>query len=225
MKWKFKIPSIPRWGKIAAAICAAGILSALFVAVHSNRVIAACRKRTFSETDKVPVREVGLLLGAAKTARSGKANEYFLKRVETAAKLYHAGKIRHILISGDNSRKNYDEPTDMKNALLELNVPEKAMTLDHAGFRTLDSVVRARAVFDCSEITIISQQFHIERAIYLAEKHGIDAIGFAAPEPPYKWLVKRNHEREKYARIAAWLDVNILCRKPKFYGPKVPLNQ
>jgi SanA protein len=223
-KLRLKMPKFPKWLKIMFCIAVAGIAAALFIAIHSNRVIAACSKKTYTEVDKVPVRDVALLLGASKTARSGNPNQYFLNRVETTAKLYHAGKIRHILISGDNSRKDYDEPTDMRDALLERGVPAKAMTLDYAGFRTLDSVARAKAVFVCDRFTVISQQFHIERAIYLAEKHGIDAIGFAAPEPPYKWLVKRNREREKYARIAAWLDVNILKRKPKFYGPQEPLN-
>ena len=221
MRWK--LPCIPKWLKITLAVFAGCGISGLLFCFYCNVVIGECGKLCYDDFAALPVRDVGLLLGAARIAPSGNPNQYFAGRVKTAARLYHAGKIRHILISGDNGRKDYDEPTDMKNALMELGVPAAAMTLDYAGFRTLDSVVRAKAVFECSKMTIISQRFHAERAIYLAGKHDIDAIGFAAEEPTQKWLVKRNLKREKLARIAAWLDVNILGREPKFYGPKEPL--
>ena len=91
------------------------------------------------------------------------------------------------------------------------------MTLDYAGFRTLDSVVRARTVFKKNKITVITQPGHAERAVYIARKNRIDAIGFYADEPlRFKWLVERNRKREKFACVAAWLDVNLLCRTPKF---------
>ena len=106
---------------------------------------------------------------------------------------------------------------------MEKGVPETAMTLDYAGFRTLDSIVRCKAIFDCRKITIISQRFHVERALYIADKHGIDAIGFAAADTPWKWLNERNWRREKYARTAAWLDVNILRRSPRYFGKKISL--
>ena len=224
LKFKIKIPKIPKWLKITLASLFICGICGLFFCVYCNAVIGKCAEKCYDDINSLPERDVGLLLGAAKIAPSGRPNQYFAGRVETAARLYHAGKIRHILISGDNGRKDYDEPTDMRDELLKLGVPENAMTRDFAGFRTLDSVVRAKAVFKCSRFTVISQQFHAVRAIYLAEKHGIDAIGFAAAEPSWKWLVMRNRRREKYARIAAWLDVNILHRQPKFYGPEEPLN-
>ena len=105
----------------------------------------------------------------------------------------------------------------MKNALIERGVPGSAMTLDYAGFRTLDSVVRAKNVFGKKKFLIITQIGHAERAVYIAGKHGIEATAFYAAEPEhFKWLIARNRKRENFARIAAWLDVNILCRKPKF---------
>ena len=186
-------------------------------AFYCNYVVRRCSIYCYSHIDSLPVNETGLVLGASKTSRSGSPNLYFYGRVEAAALLFHSGKIKQILISGDNSRKNYDEPTDIKDELLKRGVPETAITLDYAGFRTLDSVVRAKNVFGKTSFTVITQQGHAERAIYIARKHGSDAIGFYAEEPiRYKWLTARNRKREKLACVAAWLDVNILNRSPKF---------
>jgi len=205
-------------------IGAVGLLSVLLLLFHSNRVIDQMQAKIYP-LETIPARKVGLLLGAAKITPNGVPNLYFAERITAAAELYHAGKITHILISGDNSRKGYDEANDMKAALLERQVPAEAMTLDFAGFRTLDSVVRAKVVFGCSELTIITQPGHLERALYIAAKHDIDAIGYAAKEPALPWLRKRNRKREIAAKAAAWLDVNLLRRQPKFLGPQVPISE
>ena len=202
---------------ISVMVLIAGALSVWGFIVYCNRVIGDCGKLCYSEIEQLPARDVALLLGVAKITPSGKPNAYFKGRIEAAAALYHAGKIRHIIISGDNSRKDYNEPQDMKEALMEKGVPETAMTLDYAGFRTLDSVVRAKTVFGKEKLLIITQNGHAERAVYIARKNGIDAAAFYAPEPiQYQWLVKRNRKREILARIAAWFDINILNRTPKF---------
>ena len=197
--------------------CAIMVLGVILFIVYCTNAIMSFSQYCYSDLDKLPETETALLLGTAKTNKWGNPNLYFLGRIEAAAKLFHAGKIKHILISGDNSRKDYDEPTAMKNSLLERGVPESAMTLDYAGFRTLDSVVRAKNVFGKNQYLVITQVQHAERAVYLARKHGIEATAFYAKEPTeFKWLVRRNRQREILARIAAWLDVNILERKPKF---------
>lgn len=205
-------------------ITGCAVLSVLLLAgmawglvVYCNNMVGSYGKYCYDDVENIPPRNVALLLGVAKTAPSGNPNAFFRGRIEAAAKLYHAGKIVHIIISGDNSRKDYSEPQDMKEALMEKGVPETAMTLDYAGFRTLDSVVRAKNVFEKDKYLIITQPGHAERAVYIARKHGVDASAFYATEPTHlQWLVKRNRKREKYARIAAWLDVNILDSKPKF---------
>ena len=190
---------------------------------YCNHVIGTCSSKCYSDIDLIPVRDVALVPGTAKYFKNGMLNTYFTNRIDAASELYKRGKIKHILVSGDNSRKEYDEPTEMKNALVEMGVPANAVTLDYAGFRTLDSIVRAKAIFGCTEITIVSQQFHAERAIYIAEKHDIDAIGFAAVDPQQRRLKWRTHTREFLARTAAWLDVNIINREPKFYGEFLPI--
>ena len=205
-------------------ITGCAVLSVLLLAgmawglvVYCNNMIGSYGKYCYDDVENIPPRKVALLLGVAKTAPNGNPNAFFKGRIEAAAKLYHAGKITHIIISGDNSRKDYNEPQDMKISLRSRGVPESAITLDYAGFRTLDSVLRSKNVFQKNSILIITQPGHAERAIYISRKNDIEASAFLAAEPlQYKWLIERNRKREKLACIAAWLDVNILRRRPKF---------
>lgn len=169
----------------------------------------------FQDPDTIPAMDTALLLGTS--AKVGNIqNLYFKNRIEAAAQLYHDGKIKRILISGDNSRKDYSEPEDMMQALSAKGIPESAMTLDYAGFRTLDSIVRAKQVFHLERCIIITQRYHATRALYLADKKGLQAIAFAAKDTASAATQKRNHLREKLACVLAWVDVNILNTKPKF---------
>lgn len=207
--WKFLLYAV-----IAGLVVVSG--GAIF-AVYCNYVVKNCGKFCYDDTAQVPEYDTALLLGTARISIDGYPNLYYFNRVRVAAELFKAGKIKRILISGDNGRKDYSEPEDMKNDLLKLGIPETAMILDYAGFRTLDSVVRAKNVFNVRKMVIISQEYHLPRAVYIARKHGVDAIGFIAPEQnDLEWLRKKNHARERLARIAAWLDVNIFRRQPKF---------
>ncbi|EFS9151924.1 vancomycin high temperature exclusion protein [Salmonella enterica] len=193
-------------------LVAAGV--ALF---YSNwLIINASQHLTWNDIQTVPARNVGLVLGAKP------GNRYFTRRINTAAALYHAGKVKWLLVSGDNGKKEYDEPSAMQQALIAKGVPEAAIFCDYAGFSTLDSVVRARKVFGENRITIISQAFHNQRAIWLAQQYGIDAIGVNAPD-----LNKRHGTytrlREKLARVSAVLDAKILHRQPKYLGAGVTI--
>ena len=213
----FFLPKIFKLLLWLIALGGVGVIGVVLFVCYCNYAVRSCGKFCYGEVEKVPVYETALVPGAAKVNRRGKANMYFAGRIEATAKLYHAGKIKSILISGDNGRKDYDEPTDMKNALIELGVPANVITLDYAGFRTLDTVVRAKNVFGKRKFLVITQWGHAERAVYLARKHGVEAYGFYAAEPNHiPWLVKKNRSRERLAAVAAWLDVNILCKQPKF---------
>ena len=141
--------------------------------------------------------------------------------IDAAVELYKAGKINYILISGDNRKEEYNEPEEMKKALMQKGVPEKSIYLDYAGFRTLDSVVRAKEVFGQTRLTIISQRFHNERAIYLAEKNGITAIGFNARDVDVYAGLKTNI-RELFARVKMFIDLAI-DKQPHFLGEKYKL--
>ena len=146
-------------------------------------------------------------------------NPFFEGRMDAAAKLYREGKVRHLLVSGDNHRKEYDEPTAMRDALMERGIPQEAITLDYAGFRTLDSVVRARSVFGLQSVTIVTDRFHQPRSLFLAKAHGLQAVGYCSRDVPFKWA-KKTLAREVVSRVKACLDVYVLHTKPRFYGQK-----
>lgn len=175
--------------------------------------------KTFSNTVNITKNKVGLVLGTAKVLQNGRINLYFKYRIDATVSLYKKKKIDFVLVSGDNSNENYDEPTDFKNELIKRGIPAHKIFLDYAGFRTLDSVVRAKEIFGQSNYTVISQKFHNERAIYLAEKNGISAIGFNAKDVNTKYGLK-TRIREYFARTKAYLDI-IFGVNPKFLGKKI----
>lgn len=191
------------------------LLAAIAMIFFANReIVKTSEHLTWNDVNAIPVRNVGLLLGA----RPG--NNYFTRRINAAAELYHSGKVKWLLVSGDNGRKNYDESSGMQQALIAKGVPASAIFCDYAGFSTLDSVVRANKVFGENNITIISQEFHNQRAIWLAKQYGIDAIGYNA-EDLDQGRGKLVRLREKLARVSAVIDATILHRQPKYLGPTV----
>ena len=185
-------------------------------------VIRSSRDKIYADVSKIPSNDVALLLGANKKSRRGNINLYFANRIDAAVNLFRAGKIKHIIVSGDNHIRGYDEPTDMRDALVAMGVPDSCITLDYAGFRTLDSMVRCKEVFDQSKITVISQEFHNQRALFIAKHYDIDAIAFNAKDVPSKYSM-RTQLREYFARLKAVLDLYILGTDPKFLGEKVKI--
>ncbi len=180
------------------------------------------RDALFDNTSKLPHKRVALVLGCAPVLGHGWANPYFVNRMEAAAAVFKAGKADYLLVSGDNHTVEYDEPTAMKEALVRLGVPEERIALDYAGFSTSDSVLRANLVFGLTDFAIISQRDHALRAIYIAQHHHLDAVGFAAQDIParYGWRISL---REAFARVRTVLDVNVWGRTPHFSGPPVPI--
>lgn len=164
------------------------------------------KPRIYSDISTIPTREVGLVLGTSKTLKSGAKNLFFSHRIEATARLYHAGKIRHILVSGDNGEVNYNEPKDMRDALIARGIPAENIHLDYAGFSTYESIVRAEKVFDTRSYILISQDFHVRRGIFIALHRKHDALGFAA-EDVAAYGGFRTKIREKLARIKVMYDV------------------
>lgn len=152
-------------------------------------------------------------------------NPFFVARVEAAAQLYHAGKVKFLLVSGDNFKRGYNEPADLKAALIAKGVPADRVYCDYAGFRTLDSVIRAKEVFGQDNVTIISQKFHNERALYMARRLGMpESVAFNAEDANRGWMLKM-HLRESLARLLAIADVEILKTSPRFLGDKVTIGE
>ncbi len=192
------------------------VLVALDIAVKKQT-----KSQLYSDTNSLPNNKVGLLLGTAKYSREGGINLYYKYRIQAAVKLYKQGKIEYILASGDNSKYNYNEPIEMQNDLVKAGVPREKIHLDYAGFRTLDSVVRSQRVFGQNSITIISQPFHNQRAVFIAKYKGIEAVGYNAQavSGTYSWRTKI---REKFARMKMLGDL-IFNKQPKFLGESISI--
>ena len=192
--------------------------------VFSNILIANyASEKIFNDENETPETSVALLLGTSRYTVRGNTNLYFKYRIQATTNLYKSGKIKHIIVSGDNSLTSYNEPREMRKALLANGIPDSSITLDFAGFRTLDSVVRCKEVFGQDNFIIISQHFHLERALYIAKKFNINAMGFAAQNPPEKYSFKTN-VREYFARTKAIIDLYFLNTQPKFLGKKEIIN-
>lgn len=174
----------------------------------------------FDDPMQVPKQKVALVLGASKYMRSGRPNLYFANRIEAAKELYDAGKIEAFVLSGDNSRDGYNEPEDMREALVALGVPDSIIYLDYAGFRTLDSVVRLNKIFGQESFIVVSQQFHNERAIFLAQHNGLIAYGYNAKDVRLGRSSFRTKVREKFARVKVFVDM-LIGKKPKFLGDEI----
>ena len=199
------------------------LMSLIALVVLYNSVEKVAKEYVYGNTDEIPYNKVGLLLGTNPIGPSGGPNYYFTYRIEAAVRLYEAGKISYILVSGDNHSKAYDEPMCMKEALMEKGIPESAIYLDYAGFRTLDSIIRAKEIFGQDSITIISQKFHNERAIYLARHYGISAIGFNAKDVRMAATnLKIAIGRESMARVKMYIDI-LFNKQPKFLGEQIEI--
>lgn len=198
--------------KILKIVIRLSFISILFILLCNLWVVYCVRKYNYFQVSQLPPNDVGLVLGTSKYNENGTFNLYFKYRMEATARLYKEGKIKQIILSGNNDSEYYNEPSDMQKALIELGIPEDVMILDYAGFRTFDSVIRCQKVFGQNNFTIISQNFHNARALYIAHSEGINAISFAAQDVP-KGYSLRTLLREYLARPKAVLDVHLL--RPK----------
>ncbi|MBT1708479.1 YdcF family protein [Fulvivirgaceae bacterium PWU5] len=186
-------------------------------------IVKSTESQVYEDLQDLPAHRVALVLGTSHKLAGGKANPFFEKRMETAAELYRMGKIDHFILSGDNRSRFYNEPVAMRKALMKLGVPETAITLDYAGLRTLDSVVRCQKIFGQDKITIITQPFHSYRALFISQYYDIDAVAMVAEEPDFEYSFKVRL-REYLARTKAVLDLYVLKTEPRFMGRKEELN-
>lgn len=203
-----------RWG----LICALAVLA--IIGLCNLIVIQSAKGRIYDDVEKIPYNKVGLVLGTIPKLSNGNDNYYYKCRMQATADLYFAGKISYIIASGDNHIKEYNEPECMLNSLVALGVPDTVIYLDYAGFRTFDSMIRAKKVFMQDSITVISQHWHNQRAIYVARKQGMDIIGFDAKDAIVRKAYIKNHIREMLAKVKAVVDV-YFGKQPHFLGDPV----
>lgn len=216
---------IPRWltRRKAAWLFVLSFWLPVFAIWGSDAWIRRSSRHCHTTVETVPPTPVALVLGCSPKV-AGRPNLFFDRRIDAAVALHRAGKVKAFIVSGDNGTKEYDEPTAMKEALVARGVPEAAIYCDFAGFRTLDSVVRAKSIFGQSRFIIVSQHFHNERAIFLARERGLDAVGFDAADVS-RSFAPTTYLREYLARVQAVLDVTLLQTRPKFDGPPVMITQ
>jgi SanA protein len=207
-----------RYFKLLGLLPLIGLLTLIVCNYTINR---AAKGKTYSTIESVPKNRVGLVLGTSKRRSNGLPNPYYTYRIDATITLFKAGKIDFVLVSGDNGTIYYNEPTTIKKDLVKGGIPENRIFLDYAGFRTLDSMVRAKEVFGLDQVTVISQKFHNERAIYLAEKKGLHAIGFNATDVTGQPGLKVKL-REYFARGKVFVDL-VINTQPKFFGDTIEI--
>lgn len=211
------------WSKIIKRTFLFTFLFGLFWFFGANWAIESnAEGKLFDQVSTCPKVKVALVLGTSRTNKKGNDNLYFSYRIKAATELYRAGKVEYILVSGDNSITTYDEPTDMKNALIAAGIPANKIFLDYAGFRTLDSMERALKVFGQKEVIVVSQRFHNERAIYLGEHFGMTVYGYNAQDVA-KMGGFKTKVRERFARMKVFWDV-LFGVDSKFLGEPVTIN-
>ncbi len=197
------------------------ILVILIILGCNYRIDSATQGKTLYNLNELPKNRVGIILGTSNRLAQGGANPYYTHRINAAVELFNAGKIEFILVSGDNSTKYYNEPNTIKKDLIKEGIPAEKIFLDYAGFRTLDSMVRAKEVFGLDSVTVISQKFHNERAIYIAKHKGLMALGYNAKDVSASKGFKVQF-REYFARVKVFLDL-LFNTQPKFFGDKIEI--
>lgn len=196
-----------------------GFLLLVIIIASNIWIVESTEDRVYSDLNMLPDHRIALVLGTSYRSVGGGPNPFFQKRIEMAATLYSMGKIDHFILSGDNSTKYYNEPLEMQKALVKKGVPESAITLDYAGLRTLDSVVRSKKIFGQDKITIITQPFHSYRALFISRYYNMDAVAMVADEPSLDGTFKVRL-REYLARTKAVLDLYVFKTDPRFLGEK-----
>tara|TARA_B110000211_G_C13868142_1_gene459597 strand:- start:134 stop:799 length:666 start_codon:yes stop_codon:yes gene_type:complete len=210
--------------KIGVFFSGVVFLAGLQIMFCNKLILETSKSKIYNLVNELPDYKTALVLGTSKFLKNGRVNLYFKNRIDRTIQLYKSGKINCVIVSGDNGTSSYDEPTQMKADLVKGGIPSSVIICDYAGFRTLDSVVRAKLVFGCDEIVVVSQKFHLERALYLATRNNIKAVGFQAKDVPH-WYNKSGYYRERLARVKAVYDVCLFNKKPKFLGEKITVRR
>ena len=199
-------------GVIMTLIFACNIIMLLSVSDHM-----------YKSVETLPTNQVGLVLGTSDKLSDGDTNHFFVQRIDIAATLYQNGKIKHVLVSGDNRTKYYNEPLKMKKALQAKGIPEGAITMDFAGLRTLDSIVRSKLVFGQTKLTVITQSFHAYRALFIGKKYNMDVVAIESAPLPFSKTIKVKI-REIFARTVAFWDLYVLNTGPRHLGDQIEIN-
>lgn len=209
-----------RWPRlVVVALAGTGVMVLLIAAANAYLLLSVEGEAT-GEVAAVPRTEVAIVPGAGVNP-DGTMSTMLADRVEQAVRLWKAGKVEKILVSGDHGSWTYDEPDTMRKALVRAGVPPRDVFEDHAGFDTWATMVRARSVFGVRRAVVVTQGFHMPRALYLADQAGIDATGLTADLHSYGFQGAKSDVREVLSRVKAIADVTL--EAPALAGPKIPI--
>lgn len=195
-------------------------LSILIIVLNLSWIYISTRKNIYSSSTEIPYNYVGLIPGCNKYVANGVINNYYTQRINAAVMLYKVGKIDYILVSGDNAHASYDEPREMKKSLMEAGIPKEKIYSDYAGFRTLDTIIRAKEVFKLDRFTFISQNFHNQRGVYIGLNKNIKIDAYNAQNTDQRNGIK-TEIREIFAKMKMLIDLYIIDKEPKFLGDEV----
>lgn len=196
------------------------LLGLLAIVLLNNKIKSSTKAQRFTSAQDVPDAHTGIVLGAS-VKSNGNLSVMLRDRVESALFLYNKGKIKRFLLSGDNGSKNYNEPEAMKKYLIERGVPEDHIYLDYAGFDTYDTMYRSQAVFEVESAIIITQEFHLARALYIANNLNLDYYGYTGDKRTYAQQ-EYQARRELLANVKAYIELG-LRKEPTYLGPKIPI--
>jgi SanA protein len=215
-----------RFGKTLVVLAGLVIVAAGLIAGAWFWIEASARGHIYEQSADVPPAKAGVVLGSSRLVRNYVANPFFHYRIDAAAALYKAGKVEYLIVSGNQARGGrprggYDEPADMRDALIAAGVPAERIYRDYAGFRTLDSILRAKEIFGQDRVIVVSQHFHLARALFLARWHGLDDDGFEAEDVPLRYSLL-TQLREIGARLKAVFDV-LRGQEARYGGKSVQL--
>jgi vancomycin permeability regulator SanA len=230
VEWRARLASAwrRRWVRRSFLASVALVLGALTLLLGVNVwVTRSAEQFRFADVQTVPERPVAVVLGAGVDGTN--PSPALASRLDGAIELYQSGRVDHLLMSGDNSRPDYDEVTVMRDYALRRGVPGSAITRDYAGFDTYDTCIRARDIFGVTGAVMVTQDFHVARAVVTCRELGIDAVGLAIPDWSFReheldYRYTRSQEigytvREWFARVKAVVDTELLRPEPKLGGP------
>lgn len=208
--------------KIIGIVLASLVVVLVVGVIACNLIIKYCSKGHNSDSIiDVPKRKVALLLGTSQWVKGGGKNQYFTNRIEATIELYKNGKVSYIVASGDNREVSYNEPQGMRKALIAGGIPDSVIYLDYAGVRTYDSIVRINKVFGQTQFIVVSQKFHNQRAIYIAQHFELDAYGYNAQDVGQS-AGFRTRVREMFARVKVFLDL-LTNKQPRYLGKMIEI--
>jgi len=212
-RWPWRAALRGLWQALLGTI----LLAAVASAVGNKWVVNNSKAYVYSNWAQLPENDVGLVFGTSTYTREGESNPHFKGRIAAAVELYQLGKVKHLLVSGANPDSSYNEPRKMWQALTAAGVPAAAISMDFAGLRTFDSMARAQQVFGLKKVTLITQEYHAYRAVFIGKKLGMQPVAYAAPGEE-SGPAFRPYAREVFARVQAILDIFLLETRPKFLG-------